>query len=680
MKSEINKIKAEVVDNIPTLPDLALKYGTISKDQHDYLIKLFTFKKERVDYEALLRDEGMATPYQLGLLKLIQEYQIIRKSGEEFGKIAIGKGLATDVDINQALKMQKKEFKKSRQKKLIGDILVETRILTTKQKDLILKEQALFTKHDYGLSREKNKPSEIAEEGRGQSPVKQFEISIIVSSDSMTAWLERGAPDETAITLEQIKNAVMADGIVNGVYPDPFIQCFLDAGVDKFPVARVERYDFLMPQNRFFVYIIGENGKPLEKKQGEVLIEQADASLKTQIKNVYGESVPPAAGNDFPVRCGGNTRWSRDKLKILAAKPGRPSFSAAQKVFVHPVVHVLEDADYRYGPIDPYADLSVSGTITGAYPVTTGKLSAGEIRGANIDAIGDIHIRVGITDATIRAEGDLHVRYVHNSIIETFGNVYVENEIIDAQIRCGGKFESPKCRVISSRIYAKGGVVLSGVGSERSKPSTIVAGGEHLAIARSVTILDKMNDIYSKLEILKEEKQDRAFQAEKIFQKMIELKTFHDKAKKKKDALLSEHDKKKGHINKKILTNIQKLILSYDRQMNSSLASLKTMNDSKKEHDTFVEELENKIAVFTTQVEKEILSHEKTLFAYLEKAKEKIGDANIDVKGKAYAGTVLGGVYQSLSISDDKSGFKVKEVLGQGPLPELQFTPALHKS
>ena len=50
--------------------------------------------------------------------------------GEEFGKIAIEKGLATTEDINQALELQRKVFKKSRHKILIGYILVETRILT----------------------------------------------------------------------------------------------------------------------------------------------------------------------------------------------------------------------------------------------------------------------------------------------------------------------------------------------------------------------------------------------------------------------------------------------------------------------------------------------------------------------------------------------------------------------
>ncbi len=676
----MNKINAEQANTIPTLADLALKYGTISKDQHAHLLKHFTFKKKQVDFEDLLRDQGMATPYQLGLLKLIREYQIVRKSGEEFGKIAIEKGLATMVDINQALDLQKKKFKKSRHKKLIGDILVEARILTTKQKDLILKEQNLFNKHDYDSSYKESTSFDTAGKGRGGDAEKESEISIIVSSDHMTAWIERRHPDEIAITLNQVKDAAMTYGIVNGVYPDSFIQCFLDVGVKKFPVARVDCSIFLKRQSNLSLYISGDNGQPIEKKKGEVLTEQTDAATEIQVENLYGENINAAAENDFAVCCGENTRWSRDKLKILAAKSGMPALSATRNVFIHPVVHILEDADYRYGSIEPYADLSVSGTITGAYPITAGKVSAEEIRGANIDAIGDIHTRIGISDAIIRAQGDVHARYVHNSKIETFGNVYIQNEIIDSQIRCSGKFESPKCRVISSRIYAKGGVILSGVGSERSAPSTIVAGGEQHAIGLVQTILDMMNSILGKLEDLKDEKGHQQSQAEKIFKKMIKLKAFHDKAKKKKDALLSELNKKKEHINEKILKNIQKLISTYDKRMNSSLVTLKTMNDSQKEHNTCVVELEKKISTATAHAQKEILSHEKILFAYLEKSKERISVPIIEIKGKAYAGTILGGVYQSLPLTDDKNGFKVEEVGGQGRAPELQFTPLLQKS
>ncbi|MDD4274216.1 MAG: FapA family protein [Desulfobacter postgatei] len=673
MKSDVNKINAEQANNIPTLADLAVKYGTISQDQHGYLIQLFTFKNGQAGYEDLLRDEGMATPYQLELLKLIQEYLIVRKSGEEFGKIAIEKGLATTEDINQALELQRKVFKKSRHKKLIGDILVETRILTIKQKDLILKEQNLFNRYSDDLSNKQSRAPENAEKGRGTEAENPFEISISVSSDHMGAWIERRKPDEIVITLNQVKDAVMTDGIINGIYPDSFIQCFLDSGVKKFPVARVDCFDLLKRQGLLSLYISEDNGNPIEKKKGEVLIEQKVTAMEVQVKNLYGEQMNAVAGNGFAVRCGENTRRSRDKLKILAGKSGMAGLSADRKVFIHPVLHLLKDADYRHGPIEPYADLSVSGAIIGAYPITAGKVSAEEIWDANIDAIGDIRARVGITNSIIRAQGDVHARYLHNSRIETFGNVYVQNEIIDSQIRCGGKFESPTCRVISSKIYAKGGVIISGVGSERAAPSRIVAGGEQHVVGLVQTILDIMNSILDKLEELKGEQLYQQAQADKIFKKMIKLKSFHDKTQKKKDVLLSELNRKMETLNKKTLANIQKLISTYDKRVNSSLATLKTMNATKKEHDTCVVELEKEISIFTTQAKKEIFSHETTLFAYLEKSKERNGVPIIEITGKAYAGTTLGGVYQIVSLTDDQNGFTVEEVWPQGRYPELQF-------
>jgi hypothetical protein len=114
--------------------------------------------------------------------------------------------------------------------------------------------------------------------------------------------------------------------------------------------------------------------------------------------------------------------------------------------------------------------------------------------------------------------------------------------------------------------------------------------------------------------------------------------------------------------------------------MNSSIASLKTMNVSKKAHDSSVVELDTKIAISKARAEKEILSHEKTLFAYLEKSKETVGDPVIEIKGVAYAGTMLGGVYLSSALMDDKNGFKVEEVLSQDQSSELKFTPPLPTS
>ena len=69
-----------------------------------------------LDYARLLLGQKFATRYQIGLLKLIQEYYIVKKRGEEFGKIAIEKGFATQLDVQKALEFQKKEFKRARMK------------------------------------------------------------------------------------------------------------------------------------------------------------------------------------------------------------------------------------------------------------------------------------------------------------------------------------------------------------------------------------------------------------------------------------------------------------------------------------------------------------------------------------------------------------------------------------
>ena len=536
---------------------------------------------------------------------------------------------------------------------------------------MILQEQVQFKK--YESSAKEDSPEENSNAGRDKKVESEAEIRVVVGSDHMTAWIEHNYDNARGITLNQIKAALTQSGIINGVYPDTFIQCFMDAGMKKFPGARVDCSNILKRESTLSFYIADENGKPIEKKKGEVLTEQATAVIEVPVENLYGENITAEPGNNFAVRCGVNTRWSRDGLKIHAAKSGTASLSAGRRVYIHPTVHILDDADNRYGPVESYANLTVSGVVTGAFSITAGKVSADEIRGANINAIGDIHARVGITDAVIRTQGDVHARYVRNSRIETFGNIYIQNEIIDSLIRCSGKLDSPTCRIVTSKIYAKCGVRILGAGSIRAVPSTIVAGGEHHAVGLVSKVMDAMNSILGELEALKEEKQNVQFQSDTIFKKMIELKTFHDRAKKKKAMLLSELNKKKETIDKKTLANIQKLISTYDKRMNNSLLTLKTMNATKKEHDENINALKEKISLLSAKTQKEILSHEKTLFAYLEKSKERIGVPVIEIKGTAFSGTNLGGVYQVLHLAEDKNNFKIEESWHQGMSPELKF-------
>ncbi|MEN8211995.1 MAG: hypothetical protein ABFR31_09765, partial [Thermodesulfobacteriota bacterium] len=125
-----------------SLASLALQYGTINEEQYSNVNRLYALRqKEGVDFEQLLLTGKLATQYQIELLKLIQEYLIIKEQGEEFGRIAMEKGLATKAEVDKALDCQKKEFKRAKIKKLVGDILVESKVITIKQKNMILKEQ-----------------------------------------------------------------------------------------------------------------------------------------------------------------------------------------------------------------------------------------------------------------------------------------------------------------------------------------------------------------------------------------------------------------------------------------------------------------------------------------------------------------------------------------------------------
>ena len=63
------------------------------------------------------------------------------KKKKHFGEIAIGKGLASKKDVDEALKLQKEYAEKHQIQKKIGAILTEKGILTPDDVKTILEEQ-----------------------------------------------------------------------------------------------------------------------------------------------------------------------------------------------------------------------------------------------------------------------------------------------------------------------------------------------------------------------------------------------------------------------------------------------------------------------------------------------------------------------------------------------------------
>ena len=737
-------------DTIPTLARLALEYGTIQQDQYRQITALYDLGKKQdpvPDYADLLLGQGFATQYQVGLLQLIQEYHIIKHLGEKFGKIAIEKGFATEKDVRMALAHQKKEFRRAKIKKLIGDILVESGAITLKQKDAVLKEQA-FLEHQGqqvysrayqdGAGRDQNNAApplsayeqqflqikaldqefaaaviekkmasqrdvaiaqKVQEETfEASQPIKYLgdimvdmgmltlaqkqivlkelnrfrqkeperipsHIQVTISPDKTAANIIIAEQDTSFPSLETLKQAIASAGITHGIYPDAILQGHLESKDLRFTAAKTDFSAALIQLTQAACFLDTAGTDTGQKRKGELLMSQAAASEPYLKTDLFGKKSRKPRGTDFTYQCGGNTRPAQDGLGVVAAKTGIPGLSVERMLFIHPVIHVLEDADQRYGPLEPYADLSISGVLFGAYPVTAGKITAREIRGARIDAVGDIRSSIGITDTTIRSQGDIHARYLHNCRIETFGNVYVKNEIIDSVILCSGKLEAEKCRVIASNISAKKGIVLGGIGSVRTRSCSIAAGSEHHICALGRAIQQKIHRIKAKMEDLNSKKKEQEQLEKKLFQKMVELKLFHDRAKYKKTIL--EKEWKKIDTNAVSEKNISTLIKNFDRRMEKSIAALKELNTEKKQHNANTLALEKEIRSLRPQIEKQVLSLQQTQVAVYEWARSQKNIPEIIIYGRAFQGTQLKGIFAATVLAHDMENVSAVEHEGK---------------
>ena len=128
----------------PSFEEIAIAYGVITKEQLKDAVLLQ--RKEAKEGNTLsLTDifikNDMMKPEQFSMLQDISKYLDLRLLDKQFGRIAIKKNMLTEKEIKLALSVQAINFKKNKYCRLIGDILIESGVMTTAQRDTILEEQ-----------------------------------------------------------------------------------------------------------------------------------------------------------------------------------------------------------------------------------------------------------------------------------------------------------------------------------------------------------------------------------------------------------------------------------------------------------------------------------------------------------------------------------------------------------
>ena len=722
------------ISDIPNIAMLAYRYGTIKKNEFKLVNELYDKRPNKSSFTDLLLNQGFATEYQIGLIKLIQDYHIIQKKGIEFGKIAVEKGLATEQNIEKALLAQKKAFKKAKLKKLIGDILVESKIITLEQRDQILEQQKeieqrssllLKNEEDSDLSEyeqeflkvknldkdfgklvinknfatteqvnfaQKKQEKEFAttkqitilgdilvgqgvisaeqkelvltEQKRSEQKVKkqrsaQPRVSIAISGDNMEAHalLDKKEGGEN-ITLAEIKAKLTQNKIKHGILSDSLIQCFIDKKQIFFPVARGDFPLERSSQTIEYLFDIKHMSKDQIKKGGS-LAEQKISGQGLLGKDVLGN---PVERDNFEnrsaslIRCGFGTRLSKDNKKAFAKKTGVPSLSMTQKIHIHPVFNILEDADLRYGKIEQSADVNISGTLTDAFPVIVGHLKVNEIRGTDLEAQGNIDVTFGIIGAKIKCQGSISAKYIKNSTIEAFGDVSVQHEIMDSDITISGELKGPKSRVIASSISAKNSITIGSAGSRVTEKCTLAAGRDDHIVLQTRQIDNKIEVIKKELNELREIREQTIVKEGQIFKKMVQLKRFHDNTEKKKKQL--EGNVTAGQENnKKTKTLVKKLT----NKMKTSVNSLKALNGEKKKGELRLKQTETKIEKIQPKIDANIAELEKDRAILLSWASGKAGLPEIKVKTRAAETTLVKGVFLEKVLARDFKNIIVKE-------------------
>ena len=729
---------------VPSLAELALQYGTINKQQLDHLLGMQ--KKTDLSFSDLMRQEKMATEYQMSLIQLIREFLVLKQQGEKFGQIAVKKGFATKEQVDAALKKQIQQFREEKLKRMIGDILVESGIITTEQRKIIAREQKLIELKNSVKLEEKNAPPtlplspeeqdflriknldkifaetviekgfatkkqvnmamEIQERefkrqrsisllgdvmvGEGfltpaqrnlilaeqkrldMSKIREvpfdnpdFEINVTVSQDAMEAWAEMPKAREFQPPLALLKAVMEKKGVKYGILRDEILQCFMEKQTPRFILAKGDLPSILGGPKVKYLFERQEN--PPEKKQSkpipEIKVERGTplARLEKITQTIHGKDV---LGNtlekELPRRkepnifnCGNGTKISKNLDRVFAGKSGMPFLSLLGSLHVLPQVNVLDDADMKFGAIEPYASLSVAGILTGAYPVKAGRIKAREIRDTLIESLGDINVSIGITNAVIKTQGSVRASYIHNSTIEAFGNVVVENEILDSTIIISGQCAARKSRIIASSVSARGGVMAQGVGSDVTEPCRISAGKEEHLVLELERIAQEIDLALKKIRIVEKNTRDILENIDQTFKKMVRLKRLYDTAKAEK----ARHNPEPQKRNVKTET----LVKALDKKLDSAIKFLKTLNKRKRTMETALKKLKITEARTRPKLEARIETLERKRFQLLDWNKKTQGLAEIMVNGRLAQGTILSGAFSSTIIKEACQNVKILE-------------------
>lgn len=496
--------------SIPSFAELALKYETINQEQLNEAYQFMEEKKSNGDHcslEDAIVLKKMATQYQVNLLKVIRNFLIIRKRSEQFGEIAVKRGYATPEQIKYALAKQHQAFREARTRKMVGDMLVESGVITKEQQQAIAKEQQSIqaeSQKGEGKGQEDKKVVQEREKSgkKGQNSNGKFQeegksvdnIEIVISANAMEGWVKilpdpqskptngvrsdsLNSPAEVSAleatvkdsnlkispvilptTLESLKAALEKKGVRSGICSDAVLQCHIDREDSFFPAAVGEQIYSPMPEYQFNVdQLVGE----IALKRNKTLAFIHSGHVETRTKDLFGRTVVLTNSTDPPLLKDHGSEESCHNSTEISAQPA-PIHESSISKWHHPVFRcgagaiLSEDGMRVLSEQSGYPALSLDGRLY-IFPVIN-ILGDADTHFGPIDPYASVNVAGTVTGAYPVTAGQMRAREIDGATISSIGDVTVEIGINRSRIKTQGSVRAKY--IHNSRIEAFGDVVV----------------------------------------------------------------------------------------------------------------------------------------------------------------------------------------------------------------------------
>lgn len=659
--------------------ELAVTYKLISAEQ----LKMVTDEQAlrprngAFSLEAILLEKKLVSQSDINRLLSKQAFLETRDADLTFGKEAAKRGLATKDEVKSAFIRQSKIYGKDGRVVPIGDILVESKIISDKDRDDILR---LHNRE--GLPSADTPPTLPGGEEE-EVYLDEPEISISISEDALSAYvaiakdLNRDIDASVDEWVQDIKCKVSEKGVCYGVISDSLIVGCLKSAVLKkksFKIAsgdpphmgKAGRIIYHFETDYRKAGILNEGGFIDFRDRGDVPFVRTGELLAELSRTVQGKAGYDIFGNkilvpelpEFELKCGSGVDLSENGLKAFAAIDGMPKLSLKNEISVLPELVIKGDVDYEIGHIDFKGNVVVEGAVCQGFRVRAVNLTAKEVVGGEIDITGDLNVSAGIIDADIKAEGSVQAMYMYNSNVEAFGDLIIQKEILDSRAMISGRCKSEKCKIISSRISARKGFDVVQIGTSVSEPCRLRAGvNDHLdhVVGKVKSVLKEKTVILEAihLDIEKNEKLDQendSVIAEHISRKE-NLTQARQKAQKEIAALREKGDMEAAAILEANVGKVDLVVSSVSEKIRESmlkkdtLSQILTANRAKAEK--IIEEIE------TLNEEIRVISS---------KVDQSESSPTVKVSGLITSTTIIMGLKSSIILPDDLKRVQITEI------------------